>query len=434
MSFRPFPTHPAGELIVRPVLSVGDFLPGLVLALAIGLLIGIERGWKMRGEDEGERVAGLRTFAILGLFGGILGFALRGEMQELALVLAGAALGAILLGYLVDMRHDRNVSATSAVAAVVTIGLGATATALSMAMASIGAGAVLLLLASRKALHQALAYTSEEDLRALVRLALIALVILPVLPDAGMGPYGLNPRRLWLVVVTIGAISFSGHTLARWLGPRRGVLITAVLGSLVSSTAVTVESARRIREGSAVSAGEAAIALATLVMLLRSLLLVAVLAPPVLPRLALLIGPASGLAAALFALTLHRSRQVDVAPVEVRPPGLGLAFLFALLVAVLTTAAGWAEDRFGGRAAALAIAFGGMADVDSAVAAVATLPATTLSARMAAYAIAGPILFNTLLKLGLVLGIAGWRRSAVAAGILASVAIFLAVAGMLLLF
>jgi hypothetical protein len=153
------------------------------------------------------------------------------------------------------------------------------------------------------------------------------------------------------------------------------------------------------------------------------------LAPPVLPRLALMIGPPSFVAAALLVFTLCRSEPgIGTAPVDVRPPGLGLALLFALLVAILTTLAGWAEDRFGGHAAALAIALGGMADVDSAIAAVATLPPVTLSAQVAAYAIAGPILFNMLLKTGLVIGIAGFRRTMVAAGILASLALCLAAA------
>ena len=232
------------SLSVEPVLAVGDLLPGLALALAIGMLIGTERGWRAREEPDGSRVAGLRTFSILGLFGGLIGLAIEGPLRELSLLLAASAIAAILLGYHIDMRREGAVSATSALAATVTLALGATATAGHMAVASVGAGCVLLLLASRDALHRALTYMNAADLRALVRLALVAFVILPLLPDAAMGPYGLNPQRLWLVVVTIGAISFGGYVLSRWLGPSRGVIIAGALGALVSSTAVRSAASR----------------------------------------------------------------------------------------------------------------------------------------------------------------------------------------------
>ncbi len=110
-----------------------------------------------------------------------------------------------------------------------------------MAISSVGAGAAVILLASRQALHRAVEFTSESDIKALLRLVLVVFVILPLLPDIGMGRFGaLNPFRLWMVVVVIGAISFIGYILARWLGTRRGALITAAVGALVSSTAVTL--------------------------------------------------------------------------------------------------------------------------------------------------------------------------------------------------
>lgn len=409
---------------VSSLQGAGGFLPGLALALAIGLLIGIERGWRARGEPQGGRVAGVRTFSILGLFGGLLGHAAQGPLQDLALIFAGGAVIALLLGYWMDMRRDGIVDATSAVAAVVTLGLGALAASGAMAIASVGAGALLLLLASRDALHRALDATTEADLRALVKLALVALVVLPLLPDRAVGPFGLNPQRLWLVVVTIGAISFAGYVLSRWLGARRGIFIAAGLGALVSSTAVTLESARQIRGGVEVAANEAAVALASVVMIARTLMLVALLAASVVPPLLPLVMPALLIAAAFAAALVYRAQRSpgDVRRQEVKPPGIGLALIFASLVAVLTVAASWAQARFGSESGALVIALGGMVDVDSAIAAIGALPPGRLQPALAAYAIAGPVLFNTLLKLGLVWAIAGFRPALRAVAALAGAA------------
>ena len=436
-SFRPIPTTPSGALTFDLALPPGEFLPGLALALAIGLLIGIERGWRLRGEAAGSRVAGIRTFAMLGLLGGLIGLEVAGPLRLFALMLGAVALAALLLGYARDMRRGNNVSATSAVAAIMTLGLGAIASSGHMALASVGAGATVILLASRYALHRAVRFASEGDIKALLRLVLVVFVILPLLPDIGMGPYlALNPRRLWMVVVITGAISFVGYVLARWLGSRRGALITAAVGALVSSTAVTLDSARQIREAGASPIAETAVALASLEMLLRALLLVSVLAPFATGAIAALIGPGTLLAALSTGLLFWRSRTAgsELAVREVRAPGLGLALLFALSVATISLLSAWVEARFGGGSGAAVIALGGAADIDAAIAAVGALPPGSLPVRSIALAIAAPVLFNTLFKLAILLVIAGPRRALWAAASLAAAAAGIAVPMALVIF
>lgn len=428
--FTPIPTAPSGDLSLELVLPPGEFLPGMALALAIGLLIGIERGWRLRGEAAGGRVAGIRTFAMLGLLGGLIGLEAAGPLRFFALMLGAASLAALLLGYGRGVRRGDNVSATSAIAAIMTLGLGAIASAGHMALASVGAGATVILLASRHGLHQAVRFASEGDIKALLRLVLVVFVILPLLPDIGMGPYlALNPRRLWMVVVVTGAISFIGYVLARWLGTRRGALITAAVGALVSSTAVTVDSARQIREAGSSPVAEAAIALASLEMFIRALLLVSILASFAARPVAVLIGPGAALAALGAALLLWRSRSAGGGYVgrEPRPPGLGLALLFAATVASISLASAWVEARFGEGSGAAMIALGGTADIDAAIAAVGVLPPGTLPVSWVALAIAAPILFNTLLKLAILLVIAGPRRALWAAASLAAAAAGIAV-------
>ena len=371
-----------------------SFLPGLALALAIGLLLGVERGWQAREEEAGRRVAGIRTFAVLGLLGGLGGIALGHGIAILALLIFAGAVATLLLGYGFDMWRDGNVSATSTLAGILTLGLGAMATTGSMALASVGAGAA---------------------------------VILPLLPDEGMGPLdALNPYRLWTVVVIIGSISVVGYILVRWLGERRGAMLTAAVGALVSSTAVTIDGARRIREGAGASA-HAAVALASTVMLDRSLFRVGVVAPMALAPFAALVVP--GLAVSVLGtavlLYLGRTKPEGIETGRLKPPGLGLALLFALSVAVLSVASVWAQARWGGESGAILIALGGTVDIDAAIAAVGAQPPGSLSAEVAALALAGPTLFNTLFKLGLFVAIAGWRRAGPGAAALGAAATIL---------
>jgi uncharacterized membrane protein (DUF4010 family) len=270
---------------------------------------------------------------------------------------------------------------------------------------------------------------------ALVRMALVVFLILPLLPDAELGPFGgINPRRIWFVVVVTGGISLVGYAIARWQGGRNGTLMMAGVGALVSSTAVTVEAARRLREGHRGPAENGAVSLASLVMIARVLLLTAVVAPAVALSLAAMLAPGLAVAAAFAAL--HLWQAFDLPAREgpaVRPPTLTLAFVFAGVVAVLTLAVRWAELRLGEGSGAFVIALGGALDVDSAIAAVGALPRGALPVRLAALAIAAPVALNTVFKLVLLIVIAGPRRGFAAgapllltAGTVAGTAVLLA--------
>lgn len=405
-------------------------LPGLGLALVLGLLIGVERGWHMREEQAGRRVAGIRTFALLGLTGGIAGLMLGGAAQLVVLLLISGVLAALLLGYFVEMRQENTVSATSTLAAMLTLGLGAMATTGHMALASVGAGSATFILGSRAPLHRALNALGERDMKVLLRLALVVFVILPLLPDRGLGPYGaLNPYRLWTVVVITGGVSVLGYILVRRLGEQRGTLLAAAMGAVVSSTAVTVDGARRLREGTSSWAAYAAIAIASCIMLSRSLLLVGILAPFAFSPFAALVLPGLGVSvvSASVLIYLGRDAAAEVNSAALKPPDLRLAFLFALSVAALAIASAWAQAGWGGESAAALIAVGGLADIDAAIATVGTLPPGTIPVEIAALALAGPTLFNTLFKLALLVAIAGWRKPVPGAVALAATSLALLV-------
>jgi uncharacterized membrane protein (DUF4010 family) len=421
-AFRPVPVPPSGELTLTPVLSIAEFLPAIGLALAIGLLIGAERGWRLRDQQPGGRVAGIRTFALLGLLGGVVGIEATRPLATAALLIGAGAIGALLVAYALDMKRQGTVDATSAVAAMVTLVLAAAAGAGQMALASVGAGAATILLASRDALHRAIERSNEADLQALLRLVLVIFIILPLLPDIDVGPFSaLNPRRLWLVVVVTAGIAFVGYALSRWLGESRGTLLVAAVGALVSSTAVTVNGARRIHEGALAAPNHTAISIAQTVMLARALVLVAILAPDALSGVAALLTPALLVSAVASGGLMLRSRfpETTATAATVKPPGLGLAFLFALTVAVLAVAAAWAQQQFGGAGAAIVIALGGTGDIDAAIAAVGSIPREVLRLEDAALALSAPILFNTLFKLVLLVSIVRTRAALMGSAALA---------------
>ncbi|MFL6724794.1 MAG: MgtC/SapB family protein, partial [Sphingomicrobium sp.] len=176
-------------------------------ALAAGVLIGIERGWHLRDREAGSRVAGIRTFSLLGLAGGLAGL-LGAKGQPLmggTIVIAASAV--LVLGYLnaLKERHD----ATTAVAALVTLTIGLLSGVGSYGLGIAAAAVTVLVLAMREELHRFVERLDEHDVKALARFAVIALGVLPFLPNRAMGPYDAwNPFKLWLVVVLVTGFSF----------------------------------------------------------------------------------------------------------------------------------------------------------------------------------------------------------------------------------
>lgn len=396
---------------------------GVALALALGLLIGIERGWSRRLEADGSRVAGIRTFALLGLLGGMAGEMGRQMSPWMAAVLVAAAAAALAIGYWRTTRQGEDLSATTAIVGIITLGIGVFAATGHGVLASGLAAVTTLILSLRRQLHTWLEEMSEPELHAIARFGLISLAILPVLPDMAYGPYDAwNPRQIWMVVVFVSGLSLAGYAATKRLGASRGILATAAAGAVVSSTAVTAALAARLRSGDAPAATlGAGIALASAVMFVRVLILVAVLAPFALLPLLAVVGPASLLSVGWAVWRLRRPAE-DRGPVTVSPPllrnpfDLAPALLLALLVMGLSLLSRWVLTLFGDAGLATVLALSGMVDVDSAVLTVSGLPRGSLSPMTAGLVFAAPMLMNTLVKAGLTVesggGRAGWAAAA----------------------
>jgi uncharacterized membrane protein (DUF4010 family) len=383
---------------VHQALAVGT-------ALAAGLLIGIERGWKLKEQKPGTRVAGVRTFSMLGLGGGIAG--LIGVLGHplVAAALATGAVAIMVIAYTPDLRGHRD--ATTAVAALVTIAIGFLAGSGGAGLAIACAAVAVALLALRTELHGFVDRLDEQDVKALARYAIIAGAVLPFLPAGHYGPYDAwNPQKLWLVVVLVTGFSFLGYVANRIFGERHGTIATALIGGAYSSTAVTQALAQRLGSEERGGAEPAGIALATTVMYLRVIFLVAILATRVLVPFAIMILPAFVVGAGAGWWLYRKAPKCD-APA---PPGNPIAILPALaflaFVAFAAVAARWAEGRFGEHGLAGLLLITGSMDVDTAIITLGGLDPKAIGAPLAALALTGTVLANMTVKLGITLAYA----------------------------
>ena len=218
-----------------------QLLERLAVALAIGLLMGLERGWEYRQLPEGGRVAGIRTFGLIALLGAIA-VQLGGPYHELFLAAAILAVALLMgVGYWRETEISEDVSITTSIAALVAFSLGAMAGLGHLTIASSAAVVITTILGFRIELHSLVAHIEREELTATLRLLLITVVVLPILPNRAIGPWqAFNPYQIWWMVVLIAALSYVGYFANKFLGERRGMIVTGLFGGMTSSTAVTL--------------------------------------------------------------------------------------------------------------------------------------------------------------------------------------------------
>ncbi|MEX2576570.1 MAG: MgtC/SapB family protein [Halofilum sp. (in: g-proteobacteria)] len=378
----------------------------LLSALAIGLLIGVERGFAQRDVGEGQRIAGLRTYALLGLLGGMVGvLSLAGGA---AVIVAGivAVTAIIVAAYVMGFRMadaDMDVGITSAVASLTTFVLAMLAGRGNLELAGAGAVMTVLLLGLKPELHGSLQRISRDELKGVFKLLVLSVVLLPVLPDQNYGPWGtLNPRAIWWLVVLIAALSFAGYVAVRAFGPTRGILATGLFGGLASSTALTVHFARLSRRGSDIAPIlSGGVLLASTSMSLRTLVIVAAvdwrLLPALLPPLVVM-----GLIGVTSALWLARrdpgatTAQVSAlsSPVAITP-----ALVLGLILAVILVATAAAREWFGATGVLAIAMISGISNIDAIAVSMSQMAAPNGPQALAAAGIIAATTTNSVAKI-----------------------------------
>ncbi|HHB13309.1 MAG TPA: MgtC/SapB family protein [Chromatiales bacterium] len=341
----------------------------LTSALAIGLLIGLERGWHTREAPEGQRFAGVRSYGLLGLLGGILGLLSRTlGMDLLGWGFVGVSIAATTVYYL-RRRQSGDPGITSLVAALLTFALGAGAVLGHLPTAAAAGVIAAVVLGMKAEIHAWVQRLEARELRAVLQLLVLSVVILPVLPDRGFGPWqALNPYEIWWMVVLIAGISFVGYFAMKVAGARRGLVLTALFAGLVSSTALTLNYARMAQNQPRLSPWLAAgVLLACGTMFPRVLLVATVVNAAMFDVLWIpmaLMSVVTYGAAALFYMG-HLDSRVD-ADSEVRNPlELRSALLFGALLAVIALLGAGLKATFGEAGVLTLAAVSGVMDVDA---------------------------------------------------------------------
>jgi uncharacterized membrane protein (DUF4010 family) len=357
----------------------------LGLALALGFVIGLERGWKERDEAEGQRAAGIRTFSLLGLLGGLFGtLSLGGD--HILLAAGFLATSAVMAAFIWRENAREGVyGATTMVAALVTFVLGAVSILGDMRVAA-GAGVVTVgLLAYKTTLHGFLSRITAPELRSALLLAAMTFIALPLLPDRTIDPWGaLNPHQLWLITILIAAVSFVGYVAVKLVGPSRGLVLAAALGGLVSSTVVTLTLARLAKDNAArlgLLAGS--ILLAGGVMMARVLVLAGVINLALALKLAVPLLAAAAFQGLAAWLLIGRDRRGGEAKpeglVHRNPFELPEVLKFGAILGVVMLAAGIGKSLYGDSGLMAVAAISGLADVDALTLSVANMgPATAV--------------------------------------------------------
>ncbi len=385
----------------------------LGLALAIGLFLGLERGWHQRDEAEGNRIAGVRTFALTGLLGGTVGWLVTVTAPVvLAVSLLGVS-GLLAVSYWVRLKSDDDLGLTTEIALLLTFTLGAVSALGEMAPTAAVAVTAALLLSIKQRLHGWVAQSARLELNALLKLAVISVVVLPLLPDEGYGPGAtLNPYDLWWAVVVVAGLSFLGYVAMRIGGPNRGIQFTGLVGGLASSTSTTLTLARLVHaQRSLVPLAASGIVIAGSVTFLRILLLVAVFERALLSPLVLPMGVMAGVGTAcavLLQVAATRGEDPPEATDEIANPlNLKMALAFGTGLAIVLLGVYYLKQWLGIGGIYLAAALSGVVDVAALTISVSKLVGDDLTAANGATAIVIAASVNTAVKAGIAMGVGG---------------------------
>lgn len=371
------------------------------LALAIGLAVGVVRGWQQREEPAGSRTAGIRTFALSGLLGGVGAAVAQALNAPLFLGILVVVFGMVFAWFSFhEVEHDKTFSVTGTVAALAVFALGALAVVGNPVAAAAGGAATAGLLASREVLHGFLARLSWAELRSALLLLAMTVIVLPILPNKPITNLDtLSPQEMWFLTVLTATLSFAGYVAVKVWGTEKGTLATSIAGGLVSSTAVTISFARRAGTGEAVGLLAAGAMLAGIVSIMRVLAIVLFVAPHLVPQIivpALLAASAFG----IFAFFQWKgAKPDDTSHMPLRNPfDLQLLLVFALILLIASPVSGWLIGQLGTGGIMLSSGSVALVDVDVAVLTASRFSHTEIGTGGAASAILLALAVNALAR------------------------------------
>ncbi|MDX1694502.1 MAG: MgtC/SapB family protein [Ketobacteraceae bacterium] len=388
-----------------------DDMVSLAIALALGLLIGIQRGWVHRRREPGQRVAGIRTYTLVGLLGGVSAILGR-EFSELVIVIFLFALTLVIsTAYYRSPDQIQDLSITGIVGTLLTFAFGVMAGTGMWALAASCAVITALILDNKHEIHNLLQKLQERELDAGLKLLLASVVMLSVLPNEGFGPWNaFNPYEIWWMVVLIASISFVGYFAVRIGGTSRGLLFTSLFAGLSSSTALTLHYAKLARDNKAISSLLGCGILVACGTMFPRMLLVCMLINHELAKLLFL--PAVVMTVMTFIpavwMWLTFKQPVDDS-VELKqnPLELSAALFFAVLLLLIILLSNLLRDWFGSAGVYMLAMMSGIADVDAINLTLSRQAGGALSLQQAGFGIMIAAATNTIVKGLMAVGIGG---------------------------
>lgn len=383
-----------------------EFFIRLSVATGIGLVIGLEREYASL-KKEGENFAGLRTFIFVVLFGFLatfIGIVLTHWILFGALI---ATVAIIAVSYWVSARKGE-IGGTTEFATLIAFLLGST-TFMGFIQESLAMMVIVVVLLSLKVeLKRIVGQITSTELYAFIKFVILALLIFPFLPNQTFGPYDVfNPREVgWIIVLTSG-LGFAGYLLMKFLGSEKGILLTGILGGLVSSTVVTWVFSKKSKEVPSLSRNCAvAILAASTIMVIRVIVWIVIFNRDLLPGLII---PMSlifltGIGTSIF---FHQKQQLQTTEIADFPLGEALNLREAIFFGVLYTGilflVSYANHQYGTKGIFLSSAIAALTDIDAITISVSKLAGNTVPLLTAQNAILLATLCNTIVKIGIAL-------------------------------
>ncbi len=384
-----------------------DTLPQFVTSLAIGLLIGLER------ERSPTAKAGLRTFALVALFGTLLAMIaqLTNSVWLLAVGLCLVGL-MIIAAYFTPNQEESDPGTTTSAALLLCYLLGVIVWHGESRLAIMLAVTTTTLLYFKPELRGMTQRLTRKDLVSVLQFLVLTFIILPILPNQNYGPYGaFNPYHAWMMVVLISGISLAGYIALHWIRFRYGPALLGILGGLLSSTATTLAYARHGRDNeNMLKLSAIVIVIASQVVMLRLLVICSIISPKLLASMLfpMGVGLMFGFVAILFGRNQLRSNADLPKPTSANPTELPAALSFALIYAVVLLASAWLSDIAGNKGLYAVAAISGLTDVDAiTLSSLRLVDLGKLDAQHAVLTITIAFLSNMLLKYAMVIFIGG---------------------------
>ena len=345
-----------------------DDLTTLGLAFGLGLLVGLQR------ETPKNDMAGVRTFTLITILGVMAGFLSRVYDNPYILPILGLSIAALLMMANViksKISPNPDVGQTTEVAALLMFAVGAYLVEGNQIIGVIVGASIAILLYIKEHLHSFIEKLKPKDLSAIMTLAGIALVILPILPDKNFGSLEvINPRNIWLMITLIVGISVFGYFIYKLFGKKVGVISNGILGGLISSTATTVSYARKTADAADISKlAVFVITTASTVSFIRVLFEVGIVIPQHLNVIAVPIGAVILIMAltclVLFYLINKDDSQGEEMPEPENPAQFKSALIFGLLYGLILLAVAFTKKTFGNDALYIVAIISGLTDVDA---------------------------------------------------------------------